>query len=164
MFYVSSIAVSASGAVSRMYFKAFREIPESFNAAEIIDFNALNDAQCLKVFTKRCRGAEWSCCSSTAETVCRHWCAVATAGCGKRVRSSQSLKVARPAMVSCLLIKRCWKNWWRRMVISLCQNLPEHWKLPLALPRRRLPSGGFYASSVIHIKNRWLPPSGCAPM
>ncbi len=38
--------------------------------------------------------------------------------------------------------------------MSLCQNLQDPWKLPRALLLlwTRLPSGGFYASSVIRIK------------
>ena len=48
MFDVSSIAVSASGPLSKIY----------------------------------CRLIEWSCSNSTAEIVCRHWCAVATQAVG----------------------------------------------------------------------------------
>ena len=55
-------------------------------------------------------------------------------------------------MVSYLRIKRYWKSWLRRMVISRCQNSLGHWKRPLALPCTRLPSGDFCASSGTHIK------------
>ena len=44
------------------------------------------------------------------------------------------LRDARLAMVSYLRIKRYWKSWLRRMVISRCQNSLGHWKRPLALP------------------------------
>ena len=62
------------------------------------------------------------------------------------------LRDARLAMVSYLRIKRYWKSWLRRMVISRCQNSLGHWKRPLALPCTRLPSGDSCASSGTHIK------------
>jgi transposase len=55
-------------------------------------------------------------------------------------------------MGSCPVIKRFWKGWQRKMAISPCQNLQEHWKLPLALPHTLPPSDGSCASSVTHIK------------
>ena len=50
------------------------------------------------------------------------------------------------------------------MAKSPCQNLRQNWNLPLALPRTLPPSEGSCASSETLIKNRLLPPHGCAPV
>ena len=39
-----------------LYLKRFAKYLNHLTLPEIIDFNALNDAQCLKFFTKRCKG------------------------------------------------------------------------------------------------------------
>ena len=39
-----------------LYLKRFAKYLNHLTLPEIIDFNALNDAQCLKFFAKRCKG------------------------------------------------------------------------------------------------------------